>query len=182
MTSLFAFAFVTMVAGTLVPAAAQGKEDTRATLAHTHEEFSFDVSAPYEQVFPLFGAYEERKWAVGFDPQFVFPASPHDQQGMVFTTVQEGKKRIWINTALDPATGHAQYVYFIPNTMVALIDVRLTKLGNSETKVSVVYERTALTPDVNQHVTEMAAADANAGSHWATMINGYFANDRASKR
>jgi hypothetical protein len=108
---------------------------------------------------------------VGFDPQFVFPASPHDQQGMVFTTVQEGKNRIWVNTALDPATGHAQYVYFIPETMIALIDVRLGKLGNSETKVNVVYERTALTPEANQHVAEMAAGDANAGPHWAEMIN-----------
>jgi hypothetical protein len=169
MTSFCAIALLTVFAGAIGSSLAQAQTQ----LVHTRKDFSFVVNAPYDDTFPLFGAYEERKWAVGFDPQFIFPALPHDQQGMVFTTVQEGKNRIWVNTALDPETGHAQYVYLIPNTMVALIDVRLTAIGKSETKVSVAYERTALTPEVNQPVAEMAAADANAGPHWAAMINGY---------
>jgi hypothetical protein len=182
MNSLSVFAVVAVFAGAIVSAASQAQEDPHSTQAHTRKEFSFLVNASYDETFPLFGAYEEREWAVGFNPQFVFPSSPHDQEGMVFTTQQEGKKRIWVNTAFDQETGRAQYVYFIPETMVSLIDVRLTKSGNSKTKVDVTYERTALTPDANHYVTEMAAADADAGPHWAAMINGYFANARAQKR
>ena len=182
MTSLCVFALVAVFAGTIMSSAAQAQPDSHPKLVHTREEFSFVVNAPYDEAFPLFGAYEERKWAAGFYPQFVFPPSPHDQQGMVFTTVQEGNNRTWINTALDRAAGHAQYVYFIPETMVALIDVRLARTGNWQTKVKVSYERTALTPEANDYVRETAAADANAGPHWAEMISGYLGDSRASKR
>jgi hypothetical protein len=178
MTPFYAVALLTVFAGAMGSSMAQAQTE----LIHTREKFSFLVNASYEETFPLFGAYEERKWAAGFDPQFVFPPSPHDQQGMVFTTVQDGEKRFWVNTALDRATGHAQYVYFIPATLIALIDVQLTREGDRATKVDVSYERTALMPEANQNVIEMAAADANAGPHWAAMINGYFANHRASKR
>ena len=174
MTSLFAFAFVPMVAATLVSAVAQVKDDTHAKLAHTRAEFSFDLSAPYEEVFPLFGAHEERKWAKGFEPQFLFPAPPHDQPGMVFTTVQEGLPRVWTNTALDSATGHVQYVYWIADTMVALIDVHIENRGARDTHVNVVYERTSLRAEANELIVRMAHADAHAGPHWAEMINGYF--------
>ena len=174
MTSSFAFVFLPMVAATLVSAAAQVKEDTHAKLAHTRAEFSFDLSAPYEEVFPLFGAYEERKWAKGFDPQFIHPVPPHDEPGMVFTTVQEGLQRLWMNTAFDPATGHVQYVYWIADTMVAQIDIHIENRGARETHVDVVYERTSLRIEANELIVRMAHADAHAGPHWAEMIHGYF--------
>jgi hypothetical protein len=66
--------------------------------------------------------------------------------------------------------------------MTALIDIHVANSGGSTTQVGVVYERTTLRPEANERVIQMAAADANAGPHWAEMINGYFANERASKR
>ena len=178
MTSFCAFALLAVFAGTIVSAEAQ--EPSRSQLVHTREEFSFVVNASYDETFPLFGAYEERKWAAGFHPQFVFPFSPHDQQGMVFTTEQHGATRVWVNTVFDRNAGKAQYVYFVPEKMVALIDVQAMKISSSQTKINVVYERTALASDANQHVIEMARSDANAGPEWAAMINGYFASARAS--
>ena len=131
------------------------------------------MSAPYSDVFPLFGAYEERKWAKGFEPKFIHPTPAHDQPGMVFTTVQDDMPRVWVNTAFDASTGHVQYVYWISDVMMALIDIHVTRSGISETKVDVVYERTALRPETNQQVTHMAQSDAKSGPHWAEMINGY---------
>lgn len=148
-------------------------------LAHTRAEFTFSVDAPYERVFPLFGAYEERKWATGFDPQFVYPSTPHDQQGMVFTTVQDGMHRVWTNTAFDRATGHAQYVYFIADAMVALIDVQVTGIGTDGVRVTVMYERTALKPEANEHVTQMSKLDAASGPHWAEAISKCLRTDSA---
>jgi len=167
--------FVTVVA----TASSQETGNAKSPLAHARAEFTFSVDAPYERVFPLFGAYEERKWASGFDPQFVYPSTPHDQQSMVFTTLQGGVHRVWVNTAFDRATGHAQYVYFIADAMVALIDVQVTAIGTDGVRVTVVYERTALKPDANEHVTQMSKLDAASGPHWAEAISKCLRTDSA---
>lgn len=175
MTSLCVFALVAVFAGAIGSSVAHAEEGVNPALVHTREQFSFVVRAPYQQTFPFFGAYEERKWATGFDPRFVFPSPPRDQQGMVFTTVQEGRSRVWVNTVLDAGTGHVQYVYCIADTMVVLIDIHLTNAGVAETRVDVVYERTALRTEANEHVVRMAQADAKLGPKWAEMIHEYFA-------
>jgi hypothetical protein len=149
----------------------QAQTNSTSKLAHSHERFSFDVSAPYAEVFPLLGAYEEQRWAAGFEPQFLYPMPPHDQPGMVFTTVQQGMPRVWVNTVFDAGTGHVQYVYWIADTMVALIDIHVSNAGANATKVEVVYERTALRPEANGQVVHMAHADASSGPHWAEMIS-----------
>jgi hypothetical protein len=141
--------------------------------AHTHNEFTFTAKAAYEQVFPLFGAWEEKKWAEGWDPQFVFPSSPSDEPGMVFTVAHGEMKSVWTNTALDAASGHVQYVYVVPGALVTLIDIHLTRAGANETRASVVYERTALSPEANDHVAHLAKGDAKSGPEWAEAINGY---------
>ena len=150
---------------------AQGKPSDAPV--RTREEFTFVASGPYADVFPLFGAYKERLWAAGFDPQFIHPFPPHDEAGMVFTTVQEGLSRVWVNTAFDAASGHVQYVYWIEGVMTAWIDIHVTNAGGPTTSVHVVYERTALRPEANTMVLHMAHADANSGPHWAEMINRY---------
>ena len=143
-------------------------------LIHTHEEFSLIVNASYEQTFPLFGAHEERKWAKGFDPQFIHPSPPSDQQGMVFTWSQNGTPSLWMNTSFDLLSGHVQYVYVVTEAMVTLIDIHLARLDETSTRVSVVYERTALRPEANEQVAQQADDDRNKGVVWAEMINGYF--------
>jgi len=173
MTSLCTFALIAVFADTIVAATAQVQQDFHPKLAHTQQEFSFVVNASFDETFPLFGAYEERKWAVGFDPRFVFPASPHDQQGMVFTTLQEGLPRVWTNTCFDFATGHVQYAHWMADVMVAFIDIRVTNFAARQTRIKVVYERTALRAEANEQVLAMAQADANNGPHWAEMINGH---------
>ena len=150
-----------------------------ADLAHTLEAFDLVVPAPYADVFPLFGAHEERKWATGFEPQFLYPVPPHDQPGMVFTTVQDGLSRIWVNTVFDEAAGHVQYVYWIADTMVARIDIQIENRGAHDTLVHVVYERTSLRTEANELVLRAGQADANCGPRWAEMINGYLRSAHA---
>ena len=41
-------------------------------------------------VFPLFGAFEERKWAKGWDPILIYPDTEIIEEGTTFKT--EGKK------------------------------------------------------------------------------------------
>ena len=162
-----------LLASVVSPKSGNAQETPASVLAHTHNEFAFVAKARYEQAFPLFGAWEEKKWAEGWEPQFVYPSPPSDQLGMVFTVAHGGMKSVWTNTAFDPAGGHVQYVYVIPDALVTLIDIHLTKTGGNETQVSVVYERTALSAEANDHVAHLAKGDAKSRPEWETAINGY---------
>lgn len=184
MNSIHTFTMLALFAGAVAPSFSSAQESTKPAPEHVRTEFAFTAQAPYDEVFPLFGAHEERNWAKGFDPQFLHPSPAHDQQGMVFTWNHDGSSNTWINTAFDAASGHVQYVYIVTGTMITLIDIHLAKSGTRETRVSVAYERTALSSDGNQQVTQHAAADRNKASEWDAMINGYLqktARDQAVK-
>jgi len=150
-------------------------QEPASTPAHTRTEFSFTVNAPFEQVVPLFGAHEERKWADGWDPKFVYPTPARDQQGEVFTVAHGQHTSVWINTALDLAGGHIQYAHVLNDAMATLIDIHATRQGPQKTAVTVVYERTALIPGANEHVQHFAQGDANGGKEWGEAMNAFFA-------
>jgi hypothetical protein len=158
------------------------KSDATVPLAHTKTEFQFTVNASLEQAAPLFGADKERVWAPGWDPQFVYPTPAHDRQGMVFQVSHGEHTSIWVNTAFDLAGGHIQYAYVMANAMVTSIDIRLMRDGASKTHVAVVYERTALLAEANDHVRHFAANDAKADKEWEEQINGYLAKQRGQTK
>ncbi|MDR3749329.1 MAG: hypothetical protein P4M04_14485 [Acidobacteriota bacterium] len=147
-----------------------------STLAHTRTQFSFVVNAPFEQVVPLFGAHEERKWAEHWDPQFIYPNPARDQQGGVFKVEHGQRSSVWINTALDLTAGHVQYAYVLNDAMTTLIDIHATRQGVDKTSVTVSYERTALIPEANGHVQHMTKRDEGAGKEWGDALNAYFAS------
>jgi hypothetical protein len=177
MNALSAFALLAVFASVIATGTSAAQDN--ATPAHIHVEFNFTAQAPYERVFPLFGALEEKKWAKGWDPQFVYPMPARDQQGMVFHVERGGMSSTWTCTAFDQAAGHVQYVYVVDGAMVTLIDIRVAKSGGAETHVGVVYERTALSAAANEHVAHLAKGDANSGPEWAEAINGYLRRARA---
>ncbi len=145
-------------------------------LAHTRTEFHFTANGPFERVAPLFGANEERKWSPDWNPQFLYPQPAHDQPGMVFKIMHGQHEAFWVNTAFDLTAGHFQYTYVLAGAMATLIDIHLTRDGAQKTAVSVVYERTALIPEANEHVQHFAQGDQKAEKEWDEAINGYLAN------
>ncbi len=176
---LAASAFVAALAVSSLPA----QEQAPATsLAHTQVKFHFVVNAPLEQAAPLFGAWEERKWAPEWSPQFLYPNPPHDQQGMVFQATHGAFTSTWVNTTFDLAGGHIQYAYVIPDGMATNLDIQLTRESVQKTGVNVVYERTALTPEANEHVRRFAEHDSDAGQKWEQLINAYFEQLRGEKK
>jgi hypothetical protein len=142
------------------------------TLLHTREQFSLLATAPFETAWPLFGADRERIWAPGWDPVFLWPEKPFDQEGMVFQVRHAGGNAIWVNTAFDRTARRIQYVYVIPEVVVTVITLKLIPNGNS-TAIDVVYERTALAPAANEVVAEMARRDRLAGEEWSQQINAH---------
>jgi hypothetical protein len=85
--------------------------------------------------------------------------------------VQHGPhKSVWVNTVFDLAGGRMQYVSFIPDTLVSTVDVRLSNLTPSTTKVEVIYVRTALDVAANEDVLALGTGDAGNGPEWQKAI------------
>ena len=172
---------LTLLLGLACGCQAQSASSSEAPIAHTRVEFHFVADAPFEQVAPLFGANEERKWAADWNPQFIYPTPARDVPGMVFRVEHPHHSSIWVNTALDLAGGHIQYTYVLNDAMATMIDIHLTRDSAQKTGVTVVYERTALMPEANDHVQHFADGDRKAQKEWEESINGYLAKARAGK-
>jgi len=147
-------------------------------LLRTQTAFDLTVNLPYAEAAPLFGPEGERAWAgKHWDPQFLFPRPARDEEGAVFT-IQHGPITVtWVNTLFDLDGRHFIYAYFMPGIMVTTIDVRFTP-AKTETRVHVVYTRTALTRDGNDHVTALTANDRSAAHEWQRAIDDYLASRR----
>lgn len=174
--NIFMMALACALASALPVPGPRGDESAHPAPAalHTHTEFHFTVQAPMATAAALFGANEERKWALGWNPQFLQPVPARDTLGAVFQISRPGgSAATWIMTAADFAGGHIQYVYVIPDAMATLIDIRLTAADKGSTSVQVVYERTALCPAANEQVENFAAGDAGQAPEWQAAINGY---------
>jgi hypothetical protein len=98
---------------------------------------------------------------------------------MVFQVAHGPYTSTWVNTAFDLVTGHIEYAYVLNDAMVTMIDIHLVREGAEKTTVSVVYERTALVPEANEHVQHFAKGDEKAGKEWEEQINGYLAKLQA---
>jgi hypothetical protein len=162
---------VFLALGAPMPTVLAAPSDQRA---HTVATFTFLANGAMADVFPLFGAAAERKWAPGWDPSFIWPLPANDTAGMVFHILRGGSTETWVNTVFDPATGRVQYVYLRPAVVATSISVQVTVAGNGSL-VNVTYERTSLTAESDAAVRRMADGDRRAGPEWAGLINGYLA-------
>ena len=80
---------------------------------------------------------------------------------------------VWVNTVFDLEGHHIQYAYFISDVMVTTIDLTFLPLDSTDTKVTVVYERTALSVAANEQVQQFGAADRERGPDWEKATNAY---------
>ena len=142
-----------------------------APLSHSESGFEFTVAAQYKSVAPLFGALGERCWGGDdWNPEFVYPSPAADKPGAVFTLSHGNARSTWINTIFDLKSGHIQYVYLLPNTIAVLVEINVRSQGEAKTAVNVQYQRTALRPEINPHITELAKHDEKMGQEWAEAI------------
>lgn len=160
-----------------VSALAQSPAVPSIQLLRTETAFDLTVRLPYTEAAPLFGPEGERAWAgKHWDPHFVYPQPAHDEQGAVFSVQHGPVTATWVNTLFDLEGRHFIYAYFIPGIMVTTIDVRFTSPSADTTKVHVVYTRTALTHEGNEHVSALTAGDKSAAHEWQQSIEAYLAS------
>ncbi len=145
-----------------------------AGVVHTSVTFSFLAKGSMATVAPLFGARGERVWAPGWEPNVLWPTGDGDRSGMVFTVAHGHTRAVWINTRFDLQNGDVQYVYVVPQALATLITIGM-RPDLRATRVTVTYDRTALTADANAHVLELAEHDKQAESEWEHQVNGFLA-------
>jgi hypothetical protein len=171
------------IAASAFSALAQSSSGSPQGLLHLSTSFDLVVHASCAQTAPLFGPEGERAWAgKHWNPEFLHPQPAADIEGAVFTIQHGPYKAVWINTLFDREARHFQYVYFLADLMVTVIDVRFKPANANSTGVNVVYTRTALTPEGNEHVSAMSAGDQTAGPEWQKSIDDYFAQTGRAPR
>ncbi len=148
-------------------------------LEHVRNTFELTVRASYKIAAPLFGANAERAWGgPDLKPQFLYPQPAEDKAGAVFTVAHDHHQSVWVNTVFDLESGNVQYVSIIDGVMVTKIDIHLAPVDANRTRVSVAYERTALSADANVHVRRLGQSDQANGKEWEAAINGYLAQQK----
>lgn len=71
-----------------------------------------------QNVFLLFGAFEERKWAEGWNPTLIYPLTEIVEEGTTFKTRGHGHDEtefLWRITKYQPETHLIQYLVSTPN-------------------------------------------------------------------
>ena len=169
------------IAGIATLLSAQTKPQPKeSACAHVRTSFEFVIAAPFRQAAPLFGPNAERGWSVEeWEPQFLYPKPGKDMPGAVFTVRHGTSSSLWVNTVFDLEAGQFQYVYFVPDVLVTVIDVRLRTVDPANTHVEVVYTRTALKTEANQQVLAMSEQDRSSGDHWQKAIHKYLESHRS---
>jgi hypothetical protein len=144
--------------------------------SHVSNSFHLLVRAPLARAATLFGPEGERCWAgPHWNPEFLYPRPGKDVQGAVFTIQHGARKSVWVNTLFDQVAGRMQYVAVIPETLVSTVDVRLTSVDASSTRVEVTYARTALDAAANDEVEALGKRDRESGPEWQRSIEGCLA-------
>jgi hypothetical protein len=99
-----------------------------------------------DNVFPLFGAFEERKWAEGWDPVLIYPVAEIIDEGTTFKTSGHGHDEmefLWIVSKYEPADHLIQYLVSTSNRFWT-VTVKCKPADNSRTWAEITYIYTGL--------------------------------------
>lgn len=114
---------------------------------------TINVQSDIDVVFPLFGAFEERKWAEGWDPVLLFPSKEIMEEGTTFKTSGHSHTEgefVWIVSKYDPQNAKVEYLVFTANRYWT-INVQCRPVSERMTAVTVTYTFTGLNHEGNSN-------------------------------
>lgn len=129
-------------------------------------------------VFPLFGAFEERKWAKGWNPVLIYPSTEIIEEGTTFKTHGHGheeKEFIWRVSKYDAENFLIQYLVSTENRYWT-ITVKFIPATGGKTSATITYTFIGLNElgnQLNRHFLE--AMYKHNLSDWEEAINHYLA-------
>lgn len=139
------------------------------------------INTTVDQVFPLFGALEEKKWEPSWNPEIIFPATGNMEEGLIFRTPDHARDAppvAWIVVKYDRQQHIVAYCVTSP-IRIALITIHCTPLTGNTTKAEISYQLTGLTKDGNElshHI--LTGIFAENLKDWETAINTYLAGQK----
>ena len=141
---------------------------------------SFIIHSNIETVFPLFGAFEERKWAPHWEPILIYPDKEIIEEGTTFKIDGHGhghgveSEYLWIVTKYNTQSHLIQYLVSTDNRFWT-ITVQCKRTDSSmKTEATVTYSYISL----NEEGTELNKKNIekmyqNDLQDWAEAINNY---------
>lgn len=141
------------------------------------------LNGSVENIFPLFGAFEERKWAMGWNPVLIYPDTEIIQEGTTFKTVGNDiePEYIWIVSKYEPDNFLIQYLVFTNNRHWT-ITVECSSIDENKTEAEITYTFTGLNEKGNE-INELALQKMYMHNlkDWEEEINSYLEQRIAGK-
>lgn len=142
-----------------------------------------EFEAPPALVFPLHGFREEKAWAVGWEPQPVYPADGTPGDGAVFLIRRQGVEEIWVLTRWDPEARIVSYVHVTPGRDVTDLRIRVTGPEDGPSRVEVAYAWTGLSDEGNAYVARQTEEDFRQWmGEWEEEMRHYLRTGRKLER
>ena len=134
------------------------------------------LNGKIEKVFPLFGAFEERKWAEGWDPELIYPSTEIIEEGTTFKTKGQGTDEpefIWRVTKYQPEQFLIQYLVSTINRYWT-ITVICKSAEDNKTSAEVTYSFIGLNEIGNKYNKEaLQRMYKHSLKDWEEEINRY---------
>lgn len=137
------------------------------------------VNGDITQVFPLFGAFEERKWARGWNPTLIYPATETIEEGTTFRTpghMHGENEYLWRVSKYETQQSLIQYMVYARDRCWT-ITIKCAILPDHKTRATITYSfvgLNALGNEMNQHFIGVLYQDDL--KDWEEVINNYLRN------
>ncbi|MGA8016028.1 MAG: SRPBCC family protein [Candidatus Dormiibacterota bacterium] len=129
---------------------------------------TIQVALAPDRAFALFTPRGERVWAEDWDPEFPSPCAHDAEPGTVFTTSHGQHLRLWTVIRREGDSAIA-YSVTSPGDRAGLIGVVLER-SSSGSSVTVSHDFTALVPQANPGLRDLAANYGRVLRHWEESI------------
>jgi len=134
------------------------------------------------KVFPLFGAFEERKWATGWNPTLIYPATETIEEGTTFKTNGHGhgeKQFLWIVSKYAAEKFLIQYLVSSENRYWT-ITIKCYSMIENKTTAEITYTFIGLN-ELGNKINEQAIQHMykNNLKDWEEEINYYLLYGKA---
>lgn len=106
------------------------------------------------EIFQLLCPVREKEWLKGWDYNMIYSESGFAEKGCVFETDNDFGSYQWVMTKYDNRDFNVQFVKFIQNRMIVIIDIQLIDSEGDIVYCEIDYTFTAIDDDVIKQMHE----------------------------
>lgn len=118
-----------------------------------------------DKILPLFTAYGETLWIIGWNPDYVYPEDGEAKTGSVWKTrhSENDPETVWVTINYDSETYSVTYINVTPDKQVTRIDIQCDALDDDKTSAQITYTITALGQKGLDYIKNLTEEHYN---HW----------------